>query len=110
MGKTRVCVVSSRMQPNIQVALIFSLLFPNLCFGKYLLVNSDSDIVPGMIEDANKDTSVEDKDDHDVDKEDDVSYEIAEDPAWNFGPSPAHNINGNSNRYKQGCHKHKCNG
>ena len=94
----------------VKVPLIFSLLFPNLCFGKYLLVETEdeSDIVPGMIEDVNKDTSVEDKDNHDVDKEDDVSYEIAEDPAWNFGPSPAQNINGN--RYKQGCHKHKCNG
>ena len=78
-------------------------MFPNLCFGKYLLVETEdeSGIVPGKIEDAYKETSVEDKDDHDAD--------LISDPAWVFGPSPARDIHKN-NRYKQGCHKHKCNG
>ena len=103
----------------MKVGLIFSLLFPNLCLGKYLLVETEDDgeIVPGnKIEDANEliweDTGLDwDRfrpDDHVDDKEDDVPMEITEDPAWVFGPSPAQNIN--SNRYKQGCHKHKCNG
>ena len=70
----------------MKVGLIFSLLFPNLCLGKYLLVKTEDDgeIVPGnKIEDANEliwaDTGLDwpRPDDHDDDKEDDVSYDPA---------------------------------
>ena len=68
----------------MKVGLIFSLLFPNLCLGKYLLVETEDDgeIVPGnKIEDANEliwaDTGLDwsRPDDHDDDKEDEVSYD-----------------------------------
>ena len=70
----------------MKVGLIFSLLFPNLCLGKYLLVETEDDgeIVPGnKIEDANEliweDTGLDwsRPDDHDDDKEDYVSFDPA---------------------------------
>ena len=72
----------------MKVGLIFSLLFPNLCLGKYLLVKTEdeSEIVPGpgdKFEDGKKLIWVDEgldwwgSDDHDDDKKDDVSYDPA---------------------------------
>ena len=55
--------------------LIFSVMFPNLCLGRYLLVQTeDDDSEPGKkMEDAKEETLVLEKDYHDVDnKEDNV--------------------------------------